>query len=113
MAKGRLEAEFLASLSGGEIRRFRQCRMAKKRARKTYRRIFLKQWREYRGLSQERLAERIGRSVGQISQLERGLIGYTQETLELLADALLCDPADLIMRNPQDPEAIWSLWENL
>jgi hypothetical protein len=28
-----------------------------------------------------------------------------------LADALQTDPPSLLMRNPQDPEGIWSLWD--
>jgi len=52
------------------------------------RRIFLKQWREFRGLTQEQLADRVGWSVGNVSQLERGLQGYSQEGLEAFAEAL-------------------------
>jgi hypothetical protein len=52
-------------------------------------------------------------SVGNLSQIERGEYAYNQDTLEALADALSCEPADLIMRNPADPEAPWSIWERL
>lgn len=76
-------------------------------------RHFIKQWRKYRGLTQERLAERIGLSVSSISQLETGKQDYSQSTLEALADALQCEPGDLLMRNPLDGEAIWSIWEKL
>lgn len=50
-------------------------------------------------------------SKGNLSNIETGKTGYNQETLEAIAAALQCDPADLLMRNPTDPEAIWSLWE--
>jgi transcriptional regulator with XRE-family HTH domain len=43
--------------------------------------------------------------------LENGKRGYTQETLEAIADALGTDAASLLMRNPTDPGAIWSIWD--
>jgi DNA-binding Xre family transcriptional regulator len=46
------------------------------------------------------LAEKLDLTHGAISQLERGLVGWTQPTLEALAKALECTPADLIGRNP-------------
>ena len=63
-------------------------------------RHFIKQWRKHRGLTQQRLADRLGQTHGAVSQLERGLVGYTQSTLEMLADALQCEPADLLWRDP-------------
>lgn len=73
----------------------------------------IKAWRKFRGLSQERLADRVGMSVSSISQLETGKQGYTQATLEALADAMQCEPGDLLMRNPLETEAIWSIWDRL
>jgi transcriptional regulator with XRE-family HTH domain len=61
---------------------------------------FIRAWRNYRGLSQEKLGSRIGVTHGAISLLERGKIGYTQQTLEALADALQCEAADLLWREP-------------
>jgi transcriptional regulator with XRE-family HTH domain len=72
---------------------------------------FIRQWRKFRGLTQTRLADRIGMSNGNLSEIENGNTAYTQETLEVLADALQCTPADLLMRDPTDPEGIWSLWD--
>ena len=46
------------------------------------------------------LAEKLDLTHGAISQLERGLVGWTQPTLAALAKALECTPADLIGRNP-------------
>lgn len=63
-------------------------------------RHYIKEWRDFRGFTQERLAERVGLTAGAISQLERGLTGYTQPTIEALADALNCEPGDLLDRNP-------------
>ncbi len=81
------------------------------RAMSSTRPFFLKQWREYRGLSQQRLAERLDTSKGYISDLERGKRRYNQDMLELLADALNCEPADILMRDPSDPSGIWSIWD--
>jgi DNA-binding Xre family transcriptional regulator len=78
---------------------------------KQRRRILLKEWREYRDLTQEQLAERVGWSVGNVSQLERGLQGYSQEGLEALAEALQCDPGQLLTVDPSKDDAIWSIWE--
>lgn len=75
--------------------------------------FYLKQWREYRGLTQEQLAHRVGKTQGLISQLEQGSTQYTEEMLHTLAHALNCQPADLLMRNPADTEAPWSIWETL
>ena len=75
------------------------------------RRTFIREWREFRNLTQATLGERLGTgtSASMISRIENGLAHYTQDTLEGLADALATDPASLLMRNPQDKEAIWSI----
>lgn len=74
---------------------------------------FLKQWRKHRGYTQDRLAEMTGLSAPYISQLERGTRQYTQELLELFAEHLRCSPPDLIIRDPSDPEGMWSMWDGL
>lgn len=70
---------------------------------------FIHAWRKYRRLTQEQLAERIDMTSGAISQLENGIINYTQPTLEAIADALGCQPGDLLSRmpdqQPKTPEA--------
>lgn len=67
---------------------------------------FLKEWRKHRGYTQERLAEMTGLSTPYVSQLEKGRRQYTQELLELFAEALQCDLSDLIRRRPEDAEGI-------
>jgi len=79
--------------------------------KRTRRRTFFKEWRVHRGLSQEQLADRLDTSVASISRIENGTQPYTQDVLEALAEALMTDPASLIMRNPEDPEAMWSIWD--
>jgi transcriptional regulator with XRE-family HTH domain len=79
--------------------------------RARFRPTFIRQWRDHRGLNQEQLADRLGMTQSHLSMLENGKRGYTQETLEAIADALQTDAASLLMRNPQDGDAIWSIWE--
>lgn len=80
---------------------------------KTHSRWFLKAWRKHRGLTLEKLAERVSLSAGYLSDLEKGKRRYNQDHLETLAEALRCDPADLIMRDPTAPDSFWSLWERV
>lgn len=63
-------------------------------------RHFVKEWRKFRGLTQERLAERTPFTTGAISQLETGRTKYTQDMIEALAFALECEPGDLLSRDP-------------
>lgn len=63
-------------------------------------RHYVREWRKFRGLTQERLAERTPFTTGAISQLETGRTKYTQDMLEALAAALDCKAGDLISRNP-------------
>ena len=76
------------------------------------RRTFFKEWRVHRGLSQERLAERLGTSVASVSRIEAGIQPYGQDYLEALADTLMTDPASLLIRNPESDDAIWSIWDH-
>lgn len=79
---------------------------------------FIKQWRKYRDdLSQEALAERLEMSAAQLSRIESGKQGYTQDFLEACAHALRTDVPSLLMRDPtkeapDDPNAIWSIWDS-
>ena len=79
--------------------------------KRRFKRTFIREWRKHRGLTLEKVAGRLDMTPGHISMLERGQRGYTQETLEALASALQTDVASLLMRNPSDPEAIWSIWD--
>lgn len=73
---------------------------------------FVREWRHYRNLTQDTLAERVGTTKTSISRIEAGEQPYTQDFLEACAEALMCEPADLLMRDPTDPEGIWSLWDS-
>jgi transcriptional regulator with XRE-family HTH domain len=80
--------------------------------RKTYRRTFIRQWRKHRNLTLAQLADRVGTTHATLSRIERGIQPYNQPLLEAIADALGTDPASLLMRNPEDPEGIWTLLDN-
>ena len=80
--------------------------MAKVKARfkSGHPRHFIREWRKFRGLTLERLAERLEVTAGAISQLERGDTNYTQPMLEALAEALQTTPGALVSWPPEkDP----------
>lgn len=80
---------------------------------------FIRAWRKHRDLTLAQLADRlqieleVDISEGQLSRIERGETPYSQDILEALAQVLRCEPADLIMRDPTHPDAIWSLIDTL
>jgi hypothetical protein len=63
---------------------------------KKFRPTCIRQWRHYRGMTLETVAERINMTPGLVSLVERGL---------------RTDPAGLLTRDPTDPKAIWGIWE--
>lgn len=71
----------------------------------------LRKWRKHRHLTQEQLAARVAElldssfSPVSISQLENKKQGYSQPTLEALAQSLNCQPGDLLMRDPNVVDA--------
>ena len=86
---------------------------ARLRHRTKYRPTFIRAWRQKRGLTLEALASRIGTTHTTLSRIERGLQPYSQALLEAIAEALApCTPADLLMRDPTDPDGIWSVWDH-
>lgn len=78
---------------------------------KLQRPVFLREWREHKGLKLEQVAEELGITAGALSQTELGKTNYTRPLLEALAHLYGCEPGDLIMRNPADTDAVWTLWE--
>lgn len=59
-------------------------------------RTFIAHWRTNAGMSQEELAEKINMSRSTLSKIETSDSPYTQRTLEAIATALACRPADLL-----------------
>jgi transcriptional regulator with XRE-family HTH domain len=74
---------------------------------------YVKEWRKHRGLSQEQLAERIGITKSYLSRIENSKRRYDQPFLEAAAEVLRCEPADLIVRDPTDPQGLWSIYDRL
>lgn len=74
---------------------------------------FLKQWRRFRNLTQEAAAARLDISQGQLSKIENGRHPYDQDFLEAAANAYSCTVADLLIRDPTRPDAVWSIHDNL
>lgn len=74
---------------------------------------FIREWRKFRDLTQEQLADRMGVARSYVSHVEKGKRRYDQYFLEAAAHALNCTPADLIMRDPSQPGSIWSIWDRI
>jgi transcriptional regulator with XRE-family HTH domain len=68
------------------------------------RRHFIKEWREFRGLTQDELAEQMDATKAAISRVETRKAGYTQDFLELCSAALEVEPAILISRPPTEAD---------
>jgi transcriptional regulator with XRE-family HTH domain len=80
-------------------------------ANRAHRKTYIREWRKSRGLTLEQVAEYLGITHASLSRIERGLQPYSQPIIEGLADFFVCDPAALLMRNPNDPDGIWSIWD--
>src|SRR5579884_754266 len=72
---------------------------------------FIKAWREFRGLTQDELAELCETTAASISRYETGAMPYSRGILERIADALGCTPGELLMHDPND--AGYLLWKGL
>lgn len=76
--------------------------------KRTYKPTYIKQWREHRGLSLRRLADRLevedenGKAISYVSinRIEKGLQPYSQPILEAIAHALAVDVVDLLSVDP-------------
>lgn len=74
-------------------------------------RHFIRAWRKSKNLTQEQLANRIGIDRTHLGRIENGAIQYSESLLLAIADALGCEPADLIMRDPDSK--VWSIHDTL
>lgn len=74
--------------------------------RKQYHRTFIREWRKFRGMTLEDLAEIVGLQPSALSYLERGQSAYTQPTLEKIASALNTTPVLLILRKPTEADRL-------
>lgn len=76
--------------------------------RRTFNPIKIRSWRKFRKMTLEQLAGRVGMTASNLSMLERGERGYTQESLEAIAKALGTDVPSLFLLEPGRPETIWT-----
>jgi transcriptional regulator with XRE-family HTH domain len=75
--------------------------------------IFLKQWRKYRKLSAQKLADELGVVKSTVTRMEKGERPYNQDLIERAAEILECEPLDILMRDPHDPTGIWDVWDRI
>lgn len=80
---------------------------------RSHRRIFLREWREFREKTQVQLADAIGVTKTHVSNIENGKRQYTQELLEAAALYLQTEPALILNVDPNAPSGAWSLMEVL
>lgn len=56
---------------------------------------------------------KIGLSHSTLSRIESGKVPYNQRLLEVLAEVYGTDVASLIIRDPTEPEGIWSIYDQI
>lgn len=59
----------------------------------------------------EQVADHLHMSHSQLSRIETFKQPYNQELLEALAELYMCDVVDLLIRDPSDPEGMWTIWD--
>ncbi|RMF02469.1 MAG: XRE family transcriptional regulator [Alphaproteobacteria bacterium] len=69
-------------------------------------RTYLRAWRQYRHLTQEQAAGRIGCDRTTLSRIESGKVPYNQDFLEAAALAYNCEVWELLMSDPHKEGAI-------
>jgi len=70
----------------------------------------IRAWRKHRALTQEQLADATGISRSYLTKIENGARRYDQASLERIAEALHCAPADLIRRHPTEADGVDEIW---
>lgn len=76
------------------------------------RKTFFKEWRKKRGMTLELAAERAGMTPGNLSAMERGAQGYTQDGLEALADVYKVPPGWLLDVDPERLQDLLPTWDS-
>jgi transcriptional regulator with XRE-family HTH domain len=66
------------------------------------RKTYFREWRLALGLSLEAAAAALGTSGATLSRIERGRQPYNQDLLEKAAALYGCDPAELLVQDPDD-----------
>jgi transcriptional regulator with XRE-family HTH domain len=76
-------------------------------------RTYLAEWRRFRKLNQEDIADRTEVDRTTVGRIERGEIPYNQDFLERFATSVGCDPTDLLNINPLEPDPSVLLFSRL
>ncbi|MGU3496377.1 helix-turn-helix domain-containing protein [Xanthobacteraceae bacterium A53D] len=74
--------------------------MSTEQAQRTFRRSFIREWRKERGMTLEQLADAADTTAAHLSNLERGLRGYSQDMIEQIATALETSVSELLAGPP-------------
>lgn len=80
---------------------------------------YLRAWRKFRGLTLAQAVDRLkvqfefDFSDSQLSRVEKGEQGYSQDLLEMLARVYNTQPASLLMRDPGRKDSIWTVLDAL
>jgi transcriptional regulator with XRE-family HTH domain len=75
---------------------------------------YLREWRKHAGLTQEQLAEAVGTSKSQISELERYNLQLSPKWLQRLAPVLKVQPGHILDHNPDDLDTdIIDIWARI
>ena len=83
-------------------------RIAKPKARS---KVFIKEWREFRKLTQDDLAEELGSTKTSVSRLERGEQALTIDVLDELARILKTTRLAILSRAPGEDDDVHAAWE--
>lgn len=80
-----------------------------------YHKSYIKQWRLFRQMTQEQLADAAELSLSQLNKVENGTAGFSPKSLYAIAYALGCSPGDLFSINPANDAdlVIWDLIRTL
>lgn len=75
---------------------------------------YLREWRKHAGLTQEQLAEAVGTSKSQISELERYNLQLSPKWLRRLSPVLRVQQGHIIDHNPEDLDSdIIDIWTRI
>lgn len=111
----RKDASPLNHILCGE-KHFAQCDFAFVETAKNGGPNYLRAWREFRNLTQEKLAEMVGTNANMIGYLENGDRGLSAKWLRRLAPALDTTPGMILDHNPNELDsdilAIWAGGDN-
>lgn len=68
--------------------------------------FYFAEWRQFRGLTQNELAEKMGVSQSNVNSIENGKIAYTQWAMEKMASVLRTEPYELLGVDPYYPALV-------